>query len=228
MDLALIPGVNQAQAAASATVSNGGTSGAYQVGDILTAVGGTGQEPQFVVLTLSGNQVATVAVVPNTTGFPGVNQITGAILTGGPSAGAMTVVPSNPVATTGGHGTGCTLTITWAFTDIISPIVVLFPRVPGAESIAGTATVYGTLGTGGQVVIEEWDGQAWQPVGSAITATGTPTTFSTTTFAIRVRFTGSSTGGSNIFVRLFSTASAVLVGSTSEIPYLVGGAEYAE
>jgi len=80
------------QGAVSATVAVGGSG--YAVDDVLTVAGGTGYlDAQFLVLTLSGSGVATVQLI---------------------SAGAFTTPPSNPVATSGGTGTGCTLNVTYA------------------------------------------------------------------------------------------------------------------
>lgn len=78
--------------AISATVAAGGTS--YQVGDILTVSGGTvTTAATFKVATLSGSAVATVALV---------------------AGGEYTTTPANPASTTGGNGTGCTLTVSYA------------------------------------------------------------------------------------------------------------------
>lgn len=77
----------------SATAPSAAGSG-YLVNDILTVVGGTKTvAAQFKVLTLSGSGVATVSVQ---------------------TAGSYTVLPTNPVAVTGGTGTGATLTVSWA------------------------------------------------------------------------------------------------------------------
>jgi Phage tail tube protein len=74
----------------SAVVAAGGTG--YTVGDVLTATGGTSTTTsQFTVLTVAAGVVLTVSVTRR---------------------GRYTVYPGNPVSTTGGTGTGCTLTVT--------------------------------------------------------------------------------------------------------------------
>lgn len=78
----------------SAVIAAGGTG--YTVGDILTTAGGTSTFPAtFKVLTAPGGIVGTVSVV---------------------NGGAYTVNPTNPASTTGGTGTGCTLTLTMSAT----------------------------------------------------------------------------------------------------------------
>lgn len=80
--------------AASATVAAGGTG--YSVSDQLTLSGGTfGSAAVFNVDSVSGGVVTAVSVVTD-------------------SEGDYTVTPSNPVTTTGGGGSGCTLNVTWA------------------------------------------------------------------------------------------------------------------
>lgn len=64
----------------------------YAVGDLLTALGGTAGSPAVAkVLTVSGGTVLTVRIVDE---------------------GAYSVLPTSPAATSGGTGTGCTLTLT--------------------------------------------------------------------------------------------------------------------
>lgn len=76
--------------AVSAVVGAGGTG--YAVNDVLTLSGGTGTAPTFTVTAVSSGVVTAVSLT---------------------TAGALTAVPSNPAATTGGGGTGCTLTVTY-------------------------------------------------------------------------------------------------------------------
>lgn len=77
--------------AESAVVAAGGST--YVEGDILTLSGGTSTVAATVEVTgVTGGAVDTVEVV---------------------EPGAYTVIPTNPVSTTGGSGTGCTLTVTW-------------------------------------------------------------------------------------------------------------------
>jgi len=79
---------------ATAAVAAGGTG--YVVGDILTGSGGTfSQAATFRVKTVSAGAVTAVVIVQN---------------------GAYTVNPSSPISTTGGTGSSCTLTVTFAST----------------------------------------------------------------------------------------------------------------
>lgn len=120
----------RSQQAASATVSAGGTG--HAINDILTvlghgdvvtaptftiteigasagvvAAGGTGYTVNDT-LTLSGGTFSTAATF-------NVDSVSGGVVTGVSlvSAGSYSVTPGNPVATTGGTGTGCTLTVTF-------------------------------------------------------------------------------------------------------------------
>ncbi len=80
------------QGASSATIGAGGTG--YTVGDLLTVSGGTFTTAAvFKVSTVSGGAVTAVTL---------------------DTKGDYTATPSNPAATTGGTGTGCTLNVTWA------------------------------------------------------------------------------------------------------------------
>src|ERR1051325_8117663 len=74
----------------SAVVTAGGSG--YTNNDVLTVSGGTSTTSATFTATVSGGVVTSV-VATNT--------------------GHYTVLPTNAVATTGGTGTGCTLTITW-------------------------------------------------------------------------------------------------------------------
>lgn len=73
-----------------AAVAAGGT--LYEVGDVLTATGGTGTAATFTVAAVNGGVVTSVTVL---------------------TPGDYTVKPTNPITTTGHTGT-CTLTATWA------------------------------------------------------------------------------------------------------------------
>jgi hypothetical protein len=85
---------NGLSVAASAVVPvNGGGSG-YVVGDKLTVAGGTAVTASIFTVTKIG---------------PNGNVLALALYT----AGLYTVTPSNPAATTGGTGSGATLTVTW-------------------------------------------------------------------------------------------------------------------
>lgn len=81
----------QNQEALSATVAAGGTG--YAVSDVLTVVGGTKTTAAtFTVATVAAGVVTSVTLN---------------------AKGAYQIIPANPVATTGGAGTGCTLNVTW-------------------------------------------------------------------------------------------------------------------
>jgi hypothetical protein len=75
-------------------VANGGTG--YTLNDVLTVVGGTGT---VVVVTASAVSAGVVTAVTYSSG------------------GSYTVTPTNPAATTGGTGTGCTLNITYTINN---------------------------------------------------------------------------------------------------------------
>lgn len=76
----------------SVAIAAGGSS--YQVNDPLTASGGTSTTTAtFTVTSVDGGGAVTGITVAN--------------------SGHYTVTPSNAVSTTGGHGTGCTLNLTW-------------------------------------------------------------------------------------------------------------------
>lgn len=83
-----------AQRAASAVVAAGGTG--YTDGDDLTLVGGTFDTAAVFDATVSGGVVQSVSLL---------------------TAGYYTAVPGNPVTTSGGTGSGCTLTVTWEGVD---------------------------------------------------------------------------------------------------------------
>jgi hypothetical protein len=78
-------------------VVNGGTGGTYAVNDVLTVVGGTlaavgGVAATLKVTAVSGTQVTAVSVL---------------------NPGKYLALPTNPVAVTGGGGTGATFTLAW-------------------------------------------------------------------------------------------------------------------
>jgi hypothetical protein len=75
---------------ASATVANGGTSGTYAIGNVLTVVGGTGTAATFTVATVNAGQILTVNLT---------------------TAGSYSIPPTNSVAVTGGGGSGATLNL---------------------------------------------------------------------------------------------------------------------
>ena len=117
---------------AGATVASGGSG--YTVGDVLTVVGGTfSGAATFTVATLSGSAVATVTLT-----------------SGGNS---YSVLPTNPVSTTGGTGSGATLNITsWGLSTI--PVsnagsgYVEQPTVTFSGGGGSGAAAYATVGSG--------------------------------------------------------------------------------
>ena len=132
----------------TATVAGGGTG--YTVGDVLTVVGGT---------PVSGTSTYTVSTVS-------AGVITAVTAT---AANAYTALPSNPVAVTGGTGTGATLNLTWvlgatftitnAGSGYVEQPTVSFSGGGGSGAAAyaavGTATIIRSIGsTGGVSSIE--------------------------------------------------------------------------
>jgi hypothetical protein len=115
---------------ASATIGSGGTG--YTVGNVLTMVGGTGSPVgTFTVATVSAGVVTSVTATTN---------------------GQYTALPTNPVSTTGGTGSGCTLnvgygvlsyTITNAGSGYIEQPTVTFSG-GGGSGAAAFASVGGT------------------------------------------------------------------------------------
>lgn len=94
------------QVAITAVVASGGTG--YVVGDVLTALGGTTSVPtQVEVLTAPGGVVGTVQLLDE---------------------GDYSVVPTNPAATTGGTGTGCTLTLGFTTQTLSFPMTGLVDK----------------------------------------------------------------------------------------------------
>ena len=136
--------------AISATVSAGGSG--YVVGDVLTVSGGTQTgKAEFQVATLSGSAVATVSLL---------------------QAGTYTTLPTNPAATTtGGAGTGATLTVSWGVELItvtatgsgyIAPPTVVF-SVGNA-----TATAVIIAGPPSGSAIQVFSGQVWVAKGRTV------------------------------------------------------------
>jgi hypothetical protein len=82
-----------ASTALTASVANGGSG--YEVGDVLTVVGGTSTTSTHLsVTTVSANGAITAVSISQ--------------------AGAYTVLPANPLSTTGGHGTLASFNLTWS------------------------------------------------------------------------------------------------------------------
>ena len=103
----------------SAAVVNGGTSGTYAINDVLTVVGGTSTVvAKLTVLTVSSGHVLTVSVS---------------------QAGNYTVFPANPVAITGGGGTGATFNLTWQANQNATATANVSVVPSGGTSIASYA-----------------------------------------------------------------------------------------
>lgn len=110
------------EGAVSAAVAAGGTG--YSVSDQLTLSGGTfGTAAVFNVDAVSGGVVTAVSLV---------------------TAGDYTVTPGDPVATTGGGGTGATLNMTFGAVAIVSVVT----SGSYAEIPANPAATTGGTGTG--------------------------------------------------------------------------------
>lgn len=123
---AALDGTATGQFVSAVAIGAGGTG--YSTNDVLTVVGGT------------KSVAATITVVTQVAGV-----VTAVAVTIG---GAYSVQPSNPVATSGGTGTGCTLNLTFA-ANIISlanqVVGVGQPNVPaGGGSFFGADMDYQT------------------------------------------------------------------------------------
>lgn len=133
----------------SAVIGAAGTG--YVVGDILTLVGGTlgstGSKAQFKVTTIgAGGSVTAVSI------------FTSGDYTAPPN-------PGNPVATTGGTGTGCTITTSWGIgpitltspgTGYVSP-----PTITLSAVIGGAGVTAGISASFAGTTIATYAGRAW-------------------------------------------------------------------
>jgi hypothetical protein len=175
------------------TITNGGTG--YTVGDTLTGVGGTFTTAwSLVVTTVSG----------------GV--ITGLTTTGG-FAGSYTVLPVGAQSTTGGTGSGATVTVnTWAVRSLsitnAGSGYVEQPTVSFSGGGGSGAAAYATVGSGTQVktlgstmsfYTPGGEGFRVNDPGATIVNYWQATGASTTNFAL-LNATGSDTNVSGAFV----------------------------
>lgn len=104
--------------AISAAIGDGGTG--YTVGDTLTLVGGTGNvAATFRVDTVSSGVVTAVSVV---------------------EPGSYATTPTNDAATTGGSGSGCELTVTYADGTAENEIIMEGPGSGSDEIYVGLKT----------------------------------------------------------------------------------------
>jgi hypothetical protein len=136
------------------TISAPTTSGGVQATGTVTmqllsassvASGGTGYTLNDVI-TLSGGTSTTTALVT-------VSAVSGGVVTGITlsNAGVYTVLPSNPISTTGGTGTGLTLTGAWGVRSggfTITAAGSGYVEQPTITFSSGTAAAYATVGSG--------------------------------------------------------------------------------
>jgi hypothetical protein len=125
----------RSQQAASAVVAAGGTG--YAVGNVLTlgttgAVGVTASAT-FTVATLSGSAVATVTLT---------------------TPGLYEKAPTNVVAVSGGAGTGCTLTVTYAPPTTQEQVLILKGTGGGSDQIFVGLRTYSA--TNGAATARNW------------------------------------------------------------------------
>jgi hypothetical protein len=115
----------------TATIQSGGTG--YTVGNVLTIVGGTfsGQVGTYTVTGVSGGVITSIS---RTTGS------------------GYSVLPSNPVSTTGGTGSGATLNLTWTVSGFTITNAgsgyVEQPTVTFSGGGGSGAAAYATVGSG--------------------------------------------------------------------------------
>ena len=150
--------------AQNATIQVGGTG--YTVGDTLTVVGGT---PQTIAATYT---VATVSSGVVTS----VNALNFAI---------YTALPTNPVSTTGGTGTGCTLNLTYGITTTGFNIsnagsgYIEQPSVTFSGGGGSGAAAYATVGSTPKITSLAGTGEVWTSSGRQVIfgqSATTPTT----------------------------------------------------
>jgi hypothetical protein len=106
-----------------------GTSGGtgYTVGDVLTVAGGTATTAATVTVTAigAGGVVSGLAVA---------------------NAGAYSVEPAAPIGTTGGTGTGCTLSVNWKVTAVVVTAAgSSYTTAPAVAFSSGSATATAAL-----------------------------------------------------------------------------------
>lgn len=129
----------------AAVIAAGGTG--YAVNDELTIAGGTaGEAAQIKVLTVASGVVTSLQIL---------------------NAGSYTVVPTNPAATTGGTGTGCTLTLTSTtqtlqfgrdgITDMATliPLLITYGVIELAFEISLDVTLEGSQSTASNIKIAQ-------------------------------------------------------------------------
>lgn len=186
--------------AASATVSNAGAAGialesGYTIGQVLTAVGGTGTAPTFTVANLLVSRVNSIAAagtggtpgavtLTGTTGTGTKFQVAGTIGAGGTltAVGAIsvygdyTVIPTNLAAepVTGGGLSGCTLNISMGVTEF--GLTLTSDGALSEVPVTPVATTSSGAGTGVTIDITYENGVGTINVEDAIYDDGEPPT----------------------------------------------------
>ena len=178
------PGVYTTAPANDAATSGGGGTGCTLTltwGDILLSAVSAAQGTGYVVddiLTLTGGTVTTDATVRAATIGGSGEVLTVTIET----AGDYTTAPGNPITTTGGTGTGCTLTGTWGeFIKAIGAVAAggvgyevsdVLTIVGGTSSTTATLTV-ATVAAGGVATVTISEAGAYSIVpGNPVSITG--------------------------------------------------------
>lgn len=173
----------------------------YQVGDILTLAGGT----------------SSVAAQLRVDTIGGAGDITGGSIY---TAGSYTVLPASPNTPTGGHGTGCQLTLnTWGVESatVTNGGTVPYTSAPTVTFSAATSAATGTadliVGPDGGQTIATFAGRVW---------IGNNRTVSYSAPASFIDFTTGSAGGSFIVTdeTLHSNITAML--TANNFLYLFG------
>src|SRR5437867_11699106 len=126
----ITPGVLPGTTLGAAFIANGGTG--YHVGDVLTVIGGTYTVAAQITVTSANSTVGNIYYVSVT------------------NPGSYTVLPTNPVSTNGGSGTGATFNV---YDGVIKPIISPF----------GATAPWSSVGTtwGSSPLIQQL--QAWYP-----------------------------------------------------------------
>jgi hypothetical protein len=128
------------------TIASGGTG--YTVGDTLTIVGGTSTTTATVSVTSVSGGVVTAVSVGN--------------------QGVYSVAPSNPVSTTGGTGTGCTLTLDWNIVIVnITNVGTGYTSAPTVAFSTGAATAVAYVDPTPQSDSSWWIGNGTAPGSSS-------------------------------------------------------------
>jgi hypothetical protein len=152
-------GANATAVIGLGTVAIAAAGNNYVVGDVLTASGGT--------------PISAAKVTVSTIGAGG--SVTGITVT---SQGSYTIAPASPVATTGGFGTGCTLTIQWSVISVtvtaggsgyLSAPTISFTATGGdAPAPVATATSAVTVVPSAGTSISVFSGRVWVANGRTI------------------------------------------------------------